>query len=251
MTLLKINNLHKQFGDKSILKGISLNAELGEIITILGPSGSGKSTLLRCINFLETPSQGTISLNDIEISADFLNLKTERKKIIEIRKKVSMVFQHFNLWSHLTSIENVIEAPLRVLKISKEEAMEIGKKQLEKVGLLSHKDYYPSKLSGGQKQRVAIARALAMSPEVILFDEPTSSLDPELVQDVLKVIKQLAKESLTMLIVSHEIQFAKDVSDKTIFIYDGLIEEEGKSNKVFKRPTSSRFKQFLSTTNLK
>lgn len=251
MSYLQVSNLHKSYDDKKILRGISFSAEKGEIISILGPSGSGKSTMLRCINFLEIPTQGTILFKGISISTDQIEKKEGQNRILSLRKKVSMVFQHFNLWSHMTVIENVCEAPIRVLKVSKQEAHESGMKQLAKVGLEAFYDKYPDQLSGGQKQRVAIARALAMKPEVILFDEPTSSLDPELVQGVLKVIRGLAEENLTMLIVSHEIQFSKDVSDRTLFLYDGIIEEEGKSSEVFANTHSQRFKQFLSSINLR
>ncbi len=251
MSYLQVSNLHKSYDDKKILRGISFSAEKGEIVSILGPSGSGKSTMLRCINFLEIPTQGTISFKGISISTDQIEKKEGKNKILSLRKKVSMVFQHFNLWSHMTVIENVCEAPIQVLKVSKQEAYESGMRQLAKVGLEAFHDKYPDQLSGGQKQRVAIARALAMKPEVILFDEPTSSLDPELVQGVLKVIRSLAEENLTMLIVSHEIQFSKDVSDRTLFLYDGIIEEEGKSNEVFANTRSQRFKQFLSSINLR
>lgn len=251
MSYLQVSNLHKSYDDKKILRGISFSAERGEIVSILGPSGSGKSTMLRCINFLEIPTQGTISFKGISISTDQIEKKEGKNKILSLRKKVSMVFQHFNLWSHMTVIENVCEAPIRVLKVSKQEALEGGMRQLAKVGLEAFHDKYPDQLSGGQKQRVAIARALAMKPEVILFDEPTSSLDPELVQGVLKVIRSLAEENLTMLIVSHEIQFSKDVSDRTLFLYDGIIEEEGKSREVFANTRSQRFKQFLSSINLR
>lgn len=251
MTFLQIKDLHKSYNDKKILQGITFSAQKGEIISILGPSGSGKSTLLRCINFLESPTQGTIIFKDIVIDSGEQEKREVKGKILEVRKKVSMVFQHFNLWSHMTVMENVTESPIRVLKMSREEAHADGLKQLSKVGLDEFKDKYPDQLSGGQKQRVAIARALAMNPEVILFDEPTSSLDPELVQEVLKVIKNLAEENLTMLIVSHEIQFSKDVSDRTLFLFQGIIEEEGNSDVVFSNPKSPRFKQFLSSINLR
>lgn len=251
MAILEVKDLHKNYGDKSILSGISLTAKEGEIISILGPSGSGKSTFLRCINFLEEPTSGTIGFKDITVNSDEVSTKLGKHKIIAIRKKVAMVFQHFNLWSHMSVIDNIIQAPIRVLKRDKREAIEDGMNQLHKVGLQEFADKYPDQLSGGQKQRVAIARALSMHPDVILFDEPTSSLDPELVQDVLKVIKKLAEEQLTMLIVSHEIQFSKDVSDKTIFFYNGVIEEQGDSSKIFSQSSSERFRQFLSSINLK
>ncbi len=233
--LLKVENLRKNFADHVVLDDVSLDAEKGDVISILGPSGSGKSTLLRCINFLERPNYGKVELQDTLV--DFS--KPEKgsgleKKINAIRKKVSMVFQHFNLWSHLSVLENINEAPLRVLKRSKKEATEKADFLLEKVELYKYKNYYPSQLSGGQKQRVAIARALAMDPEVILFDEPTSALDPELVQEVQKVILSLAKEGLTMLIVSHEINFSKDVSKKTIFLHQGKVLAAEKTSNFYK-----------------
>ncbi len=249
MELLKVESLSKKFKQDLVLEDVSFTAQRGDVISIIGPSGSGKSTLLRCINFLETPSEGKISLKNetIEFFSNKKN-KINFKQINQIRKKVTMVFQHFNLWSHLTVYENIVEAPLKVLKKPKLEVAEKANYLLEKVGLSGHKDHYPSQLSGGQKQRIAIARALAMDPEMILFDEPTSALDPELVQEVLKVIKNLAQEQLTMLIVSHEINFSKEVSNKTMFLHGGKIVSFGETAKVYRNKEKNQlFKKFLSS----
>ncbi len=250
---LSIENLHKSFGDIEVLKGISLKADKGDVISILGSSGSGKSTLLRCINFLEMPNAGEITVCGEEIKL-VQNKKGESrprdiKQVERIRSKLSMVFQQFNLWSHMTILENVIEAPIHVLKVPKAKAIEKAEYYLDKVGIKEKLDVYPAQLSGGQQQRAAIARALAMEPEVMLFDEPTSALDPELVGEVLQVIKNLAKEGRTMIVVTHEMGFARDVSSRVIFLHDGKIEEEGKPAIVFENPKSKRFLQFLSTTN--
>lgn len=250
-TSLKITNIHKSFGSLKVLKGISFDANKGDVIAILGSSGSGKSTLLRCINLLETPDEGEVSVSGekIEMVKTKHSLKPKSQKQVDrLRTKLGMVFQGFNLWPHKTVLENVIEAPIHVQKRNKAECIEEAKHLLEKVGLGDRADYFPSQLSGGQKQRVAIARALAMNPDALLFDEPTSALDPELVGEVLKVMKDLADEGRTMLVVTHEMGFAKDVASRVIFMHKGLIEEDGCPNVVFDQPKSERFKQFLSNT---
>lgn len=239
--MIEINKLYKSFDKLEVLKNINLNVKQGEITTIIGPSGSGKSTLLRCINYLENPNRGTIKIDKISVDA----LKHKKKEIRDLREKSSMVFQNYNLFKHKTAIENVIEGLLVIKKINKKEAYELGVKYLEKVGLGDRIDYYPSQLSGGQQQRVGIARALAMNPKVILFDEPTSSLDPELVGEVLEVIKNLAKEGITMLIVTHEIQFAKEIANRVIFMDGGTIIEDGTPIEVFENPKHERTKTFL------
>lgn len=248
---LSIKNLHKSFGDNDVLKGIDLEAEKGDVISILGASGSGKSTLLRCVNLLETPTSGQIIVNGelIEMKQDKNNNSTpvSIKQVERIRSKLAMVFQSFNLWSHMTVLENIIEAPIHVLGVPKKEAIAKAEAILERVGLYDRKNNYPEQLSGGQKQRVAIARALAVEPEVMLFDEPTSALDPELVGEVLSVMRGLAEEGRTMLVVTHEMAFARDVSNKVLFLHQGLVEEEGKPEIIFENPSSQRFKQFISS----
>ncbi len=253
MTVLSLNikNVHKSFGSLKVLKGISLEANKGDVIAILGSSGSGKSTLLRCINLLETPDEGevTVSGEKIDMVKTKKGLKAkDHKQVDRLRTKLGMVFQGFNLWPHKTVLENVIEAPIYVQKRGKSECIDEAKQLLEKVGLSDRADYYPSQLSGGQKQRVAIARALAMKPDALLFDEPTSALDPELVGEVLKVMKDLAEEGRTMLVVTHEMGFARDVATRVIFMHEGQIEEDGCPDIVFDQPKSTRFKQFLSNT---
>lgn len=246
--VLDVQDLHKSFGDLEILKGISLSLYKGEVISLLGSSGSGKSTFLRCLNLLETPDSGQITLNHetLELKASPKGLIAKNQKQLQkYRSKVGMVFQSFNLWAHMTVLENVIEAPIHVLGIPKKEAIATAEKLLDKVGLLNKKDAFPNSLSGGQQQRVAIARTLAMNPDVILFDEPTSALDPELVQEVLKVIQELAKEGMTMIIVTHEMDFARNVSDKILFFHQGVIEESGTPDEIFTNPKSERFKQFI------
>lgn len=246
--VLDVQDLHKSFGDLKILKGISLSLYKGEVISLLGSSGSGKSTFLRCLNLLETPDSGRIVLNNEELtlkaSPKGLVAKNQ-KQLQKYRSKVGMVFQSFNLWAHMTVLENVIEAPIHVLGIPKKDAIATAEILLDKVGLLNKKDAFPNSLSGGQQQRVAIARTLAMNPDVILFDEPTSALDPELVQEVLKVIQELAKEGMTMIIVTHEMDFARNVSDKILFFHQGVIEESGAPDEMFNNPKSERFKQFI------
>lgn len=249
MEKLIVNNVFKNFGNKEVLKGVSLKAMPGDVISIIGASGSGKSTFLRCLNLLEKPNQAQIILNGEELlltqnKAGEL-YATSEKQLTAMRAKLSMVFQHFNLWGHMTVLENLIEAPVSVLKISKSEAINRAEKYLKKVGLLDFRDSYPAFLSGGQQQRVAIARALCMEPEVILFDEPTSALDPELVGEVLKVMRDLAQEGRTMIVVTHEMAFAKDVSRHVIFLHQGRIEEEGDPKVVLLTPKSERLQQFL------
>jgi len=246
---LDIRDIHKQFGELEVLKGISLKANDHDVISILGSSGSGKSTFLRCINLLETPTSG-----EVLVEGESIKMKTgkhgpeaaDRKQVERIRSQLAMVFQQFNLWAHMTVVQNVMEAPLHVLKLSKADARERARKYLEKVGMIDRMDFYPSQLSGGQQQRVAIARALAMEPKALLFDEPTSALDPELVNEVLKVMRALAVEGRTMLVVTHEMGFAREVSDRVIFLHQGRVEEKGTPQEVFNNPTSQRFKDFLS-----
>ena len=236
--LLRVENLHKRFGDLHVLKGVNLSVEKGEVVVIIGPSGSGKSTLLRCINRLEEPTSGRIFLDDEEITSD-------RVDINRIRQRIGMVFQQFNLFPHLTAIENVTLAPVKVKGMDKDEAYRIGMELLEKVGLKDKASYYPHQLSGGQQQRVAIARALAMNPEVMLFDEVTSALDPELVKEVLEVMRELAREGMTMLVVTHEMGFAREVGDRVIFMDHGVIVEEGTPEEIFSNPKEERTRRFL------
>ena len=236
--IIEVTNLHKSFGDLHVLKGVNMTVQPGEVVALIGSSGSGKSTLLRCLNRLETISDGQIVIDGIE-----LNQST--KNINQIRREVGMVFQQFNLFPHMTVLENIVEAPIRVLKKSREDAVKTAMALLEKVGLSDKKDTYPRKLSGGQQQRIAIARALAMNPKIMLFDEPTSALDPELVGEVLQVMKQLAKEGMTMLIVTHEMGFAREAADRVIFMNNGVIEEEGDPEAVLTRPKSERLRAFL------
>jgi ABC-type histidine transport system ATPase subunit len=246
---LTIENLYKDFGELKVLKGISLSAQEGNVISLIGSSGSGKSTLLRCVNLLEMPTSGNIYVGE-ELIALKKNRRGEtvpesQKQVDRIRTKLGMVFQHFNLWSHMTVLENIIEAPVHVQKTPKKEAEEKAMAYLEKVGIADRSHYYPVQLSGGQQQRAAIARALAMEPDVLLFDEPTSALDPELVGEVLQVMKKLAIEGRTMIVATHEMGFAKDVSSKVVFLDSGIIEEEGPPQKVFNVPDSDRCKKFL------
>ncbi len=239
MSLLKIIDLHKRFGDLYVLKGINMEVERGEVVVIIGPSGSGKSTLLKCINRLEEPTQGKIILDGVDITDPKIDIN-------KIRQRIGIVFQQFNLFSHLTALEN-ITLPLRVVKkIPKDEAEKIAMKFLKKVGLDDKADHYPHQLSGGQQQRVAIARALAMNPEVMLFDEVTSALDPELVKEVLDVMKQLARDGMTMIVVTHEMGFAREVGDRVIFMDNGRIVEEGTPEEIFTNPKHKRTKKFLS-----
>ena len=236
--MIKIENLHKRFGKLEVLNGIDINVEKGEIIAIIGPSGSGKSTFLRCINRLEEPSEGKIFI-------DGENILSKETNINKIREKVGMVFQHFNLFLHKNVIKNITLAPIKIKNYSVELAEKKADKLLSKVGLLDKKYAFPNQLSGGQKQRIAIARALAMEPEVMLFDEPTSALDPELTGEVLKVIRGLADRHTTMVIVTHEMKFARDVSDKVLFLDQGTIAEYGTPEQVFEHPKEERTRQFL------
>jgi len=247
---LVTTDIHKQFGDHEVLKGISMRAHKGDVISLIGSSGSGKSTFLRCINLLEVPTSG-----DIQVHGETIEFKTDKRglrvpanirQVEQIRARLAMVFQSFNLWSHMTVMENIIEAPINVLGISKAEAIERAEEHLNRVGLFDRRDYYPAHLSGGQQQRAAIARALAMNPTVMLFDEPTSALDPELVGEVLKVMRGLAEEGRTMIVVTHEMSFARDVSNHVVYLHEGRIEEQGNPQEVFANPSSERMKQFLS-----
>lgn len=237
-TVVRIENLRKSFGDNEVLRGIDLDVRRGEVVVILGPSGSGKSTLLRCVNLLEKPTSGRIFVEDVETTA-------KKTDINKVRAKLGMVFQNFNLFPHLTAKGNVMLAQRKVLHRGKEEAERMAVEQLTKVGLGDRIDFKPSELSGGQQQRVAIARALAMNPHVMLFDEATSALDPELVRDVLSVMKSLAKGGMTMIVVTHEMGFARDVADRVIFMDGGFIVEQGSPEDVFDHPTSNRTKDFL------
>ncbi|AHE33944.1 ABC transporter ATP-binding protein [Burkholderia pseudomallei] len=248
---LEARDIHKRYGDNEVLKGVSLSAKAGDVISIIGASGSGKSTFLRCINFLERPNAGQIVVDGetVRTKADRAgNLEVaDHKQLQRIRTKLAMVFQHFNLWAHMNVLENVMEAPVHVLGITKREAQERAREYLEKVGLAPRVEtQYPSHLSGGQQQRVAIARALAMHPDVMLFDEPTSALDPELVGEVLKVMQKLAEEGRTMIVVTHEMGFARNVSNHVMFLHQGRTEEEGAPADVLARPQSERLRQFLS-----
>ena len=240
MSLLKIIDLHKYFGQNHVLKGINMEIKKGEVVVVIGPSGSGKSTLLRCINRLEEPDRGKIIIDgEIEITHPKADLN-------KIRQRIGMVFQQFNLFPHLTALQNVTLAPIKVKGMPKDEAEAIGLELLAKVGLAEKAHEYPHQLSGGQQQRVAIARALAMNPELMLFDEVTSALDPELVKEVLDVMKQLARDGMTMLVVTHEMGFAKEVGDRIVFMDEGIIVEEGKPEKIFTNPRNERTRRFLS-----
>lgn len=240
--MLKVRNIHKYFDGSHILKGIDLQVEKGDVIAIIGPSGSGKTTLLRCMNFLEKADEGTMVFDNKEI--DF-SKKISKNDIAEIRKRTAFVFQSYNLFFNKTALQNVTEGLIVARKVDKETANKKAMKLLEKVGLADRADYYPSQLSGGQQQRVAIARALATDPEIIYFDEPTSALDPELINEVLNVMKQLADEGMTMIVVTHEMNFAKEVSKRTIFMDDGIIVEEGESKQLFDHPQQERTRAFL------
>jgi ABC-type histidine transport system ATPase subunit len=250
--VLVAEDIHKTFGTIEVLKGISVAAHQGDVIAMLGSSGSGKSTFLRCVNFLENPTGGSIT-----VAGEMMRLKRNRhgdlvpedpEQIRRMRSKLSMVFQSFNLWSHMTVLENVIEAPIHVQKVLKAEAIEKAEALLDKVGIHEQKDKYPAHMSGGQQQRAAIARALATDPAVMLFDEPTSALDPELVGEVLKVMRDLAEEGRTMIVVTHEMGFARDVSSRVIFLHAGKIEEDGPPGEIMTNPSSERFQQFLART---
>lgn len=249
--LVEARNVHKSFDHLEVLKGINLDVMPGEVVVILGPSGSGKSTFLRCINLLENPNEG-----EILVAGEQLKLKRDKqgdliaadgKQLNRVRSELGFVFQNFNLWPHMSVLDNIIEAPRRVLGQSKAEATEVAEALLAKVGIADKRHVYPNQLSGGQQQRAAIARTLAMQPKVILFDEPTSALDPEMVQEVLTVIRSLAEEGRTMLLVTHEMNFAKQVSSEVVFLHQGLVEEMGTPEQVFDNPQSARCKQFMSS----
>jgi len=246
---LDIEDLHKNFASLEVLKGVSLTAHDGDVISIIGSSGSGKSTLLRCINLLENPSRGRIRVGGEELALRHKSgiglVAADAGQITRLRARIGFVFQSFNLWSHLTIIENVTEAPIHVRKVPTAEARDRAEALLAKVGIADKRDHYPSQLSGGQQQRAAIARALAMEPQVILFDEPTSALDPELVGEVLQVMQTLAEEGRTMLVVTHEMAFARDVSTQVVFLHEGRVDEQGPPSRVFQNPHSERCRQFL------
>jgi ABC-type polar amino acid transport system ATPase subunit len=238
-TMITVKDLHKKFGDNEVLKGIDCEVQEQEVVCVIGPSGSGKSTFLRCLNALETVTSGTVLINGHALTDSKTNVTL-------VRKEVGMVFQHFNLFPHLKVIDNVMLAPLKVSKVSAQEARVKAEMLLEKVGLTEKRDSYPSSLSGGQQQRVAIARALAMDPKVMLFDEPTSALDPEIVGEVLAVMQELAKEGMTMVVVTHEMGFAREVADRVIFMDQGVIVEEGSPAQIFGAPQHARTQSFLS-----
>jgi cystine transport system ATP-binding protein len=240
--MITIDGLHKQFGQLEVLKDIDLKINKGQVVVVIGPSGSGKTTLLRCLNILEVPTTGSVTIDDQ--TTDF-STKVSKKSIDALRKKSAMVFQHYNLFPHMTVLQNVMEGPVTVKKLSKSEAQKRAENLLEKVGLGDKLDFYPHQLSGGQQQRVGIARALALEPKVMLFDEPTSALDPELVGEVLQVMKDLADEGITMVVVTHEMRFARDVADEVIFMDQGKIIERSEPHEMFTHPKEERTRQFL------
>ncbi len=242
--VLEARDIHKRFGEHHVLKGISLRAHEQDVISILGASGSGKSTFLRCLNFLETPTSGTVCVQGDEISVRD-GKRSSREHLQAIRRCLGMVFQQFNLWTHRTVLENVTEGPIHVLGLQRDDACARAEALLDSVGLLHYKGQYPSMLSGGQQQRVAIARALAMEPDAILFDEPTSALDPELVNDVLGVMRKLANDGMTMIVVTHEMSLARDVSSKVVFLHEGVIAEQGAPEQMFSAPTTDVFSRFI------
>ncbi|WP_026621565.1 octopine/nopaline transport system ATP-binding protein (plasmid) [Ensifer sp. WSM1721] len=249
---LIVRDIRKSFGALEVLKGISLEACKGDVIAILGSSGSGKSTFLRCINLLETPDSGEIMVGGEQVSMRIDKrgqpMPSSRRQVGRLRVELGMVFQSFNLWSHMTVLENITEAPVHVLKRPRKECVELAEALLNKVGLADRRNYYPAHLSGGQQQRAAIARALAMEPKVLLFDEPTSALDPELVGEVLKVMRSLAEEGRTMLVVTHEMAFARNVSNRIVFFDNGRVEAEGSPRELFDNPTSDRFRRFIASS---
>ena len=249
--VIEISKLHKSYGDLQVLKGVSLTARKGDVVSLIGSSGSGKSTLLRCVNLLEDSQQGEILFNGEAVlwsPGKYDRMPADKHQVQKIRTNLSMVFQQFNLWAHMTILENVVEAPVTVLKRPRAEVEKSARRYLEQVGIGDKCDAYPAQLSGGQQQRAAIARALCMEPEALLFDEPTSALDPELEQEVIRVIKDLAAEGRTMLLVTHDMKLAADVSNHVIFLHQGLIEEQGAPKTVFDAPKSDRLRQFLSST---
>lgn len=248
MAILEIKNLHKKFKENIVLNGVDLSVNKGDIIGIVGPSGTGKSTLLRSINLLERPEEGEITIGETTVHLPLT--RKEKKEAFELRKHTGMVFQKFGLFEHKTALENVMEGLITVQKKSKEEAREIALKELENVGLLDHQNHYPRHMSGGQQQRVAIARTLAMKPEIILLDEPTSALDPELVTEVLNIIKNIAEQGYTMILVSHEMNFVRKISNRVIFLDGGKIIEDGAPSEVFEYPKSERAKEFFAKMNL-
>lgn len=239
--MLTVTNVHKSFGKNEILKGVNLNVNKGDVIVILGPSGSGKTTLLRILDFLETADKGELKFDDIETDLAHANKKT----ILSVRRKTGFVYQNYNLFANKTALENVMEGLVTARKVPKDQAKEIAEKALSKVGLLDRKDFYPSQLSGGQQQRVGIARAVAINPDVVLFDEPTSALDPELVGEVLNVIKELAKEGTTMIVVTHEMSFAEEVASQVVFMEGGVVVEQGTAKEIFNNPKEERTRKFL------
>jgi len=246
---ISIENLHKSFGQLEVLKGVSLRAHEGDVVAIIGGSGSGKSTMLRCINFLETPTSGKIFIGGEQVAMKADGHPSDRKQIERLRQQLGMVFQSFNLWTHKTVLENLIEVPVHVLGVPKAEAIARAEKLLARVGLAEKAGVYPAFMSGGQQQRAAIARALCMEPRAMLFDEPTSALDPELVGEVLNVIRALADEGRTMILVTHEMKFAREVASHVVYLYNGLIEEEGPPEQLFGSPKSDRLKQFLKSVS--
>ncbi len=253
--ILQALDIHKRFGTNEVLKGVSVQARAGDVISLIGSSGSGKSTFLRCLNLLEQPNSGRILVDgeelalvpDLRDKAGSLRAQDSRQ-LQRLRSRVAMVFQHFNLWAHMTALENVTEVPVHVLGLSKAEALERAERYLNKVGVYHRKDAYPAHLSGGEQQRVAIARALAMEPKVMLFDEPTSALDPELVGEVLRVMRSVAEEGRTMIVVTHEMSFAREVSNHVVFLHKGQIEEQGDPREVLSRPSTERLQGFLANS---
>ncbi len=242
--IIKVRGLHKYFGPLHVIKGVDLDVTSGEVVVVIGPSGGGKSTFLRCLNFLEEPSAGVIEIDTLKINAEE-SLRRQRKRIQKLRQKAGMVFQQFNLFPHMTALENVIEAPLTVKKMPRNEAISKAEELLEWVGLSEKRDEYPSRLSGGQQQRVAIARALCMEPKIMLFDEPTSALDPELINEVVDVMERLADEGMTMVVVTHELHFARDVADRVILMADGVWAEIAPPGEFFTNPKEERTRRFL------
>ncbi len=253
MSFITVNNISKAFAGTQILREISLSVEKGQVVSIIGSSGSGKSTLLRCLNFLTTPDSGSVQMDQTIVEVCYDKKKqpyVDEEQVRKLRSITAMVFQQWNLWSHMTILDNIIEVPVHIYKKPKQQAVAYAQELLDKVGILEQQDKFPLQLSGGQQQRAAIARALAIDPEVLLFDEPTSALDPELVQEVLQVIKQLASEHRTMLVVTHEMNFAMDVADQLLFLHQGIIEEQGDPATVLNNPKSQRLQQFLLHTQV-
>jgi polar amino acid transport system ATP-binding protein len=242
---VRVEDLHKSFGSLEVLRGVSLSARQGDVVAIIGGSGSGKSTLLRCVNFLETPTSGKIIISGETVAVRADGTPSDRRQIERLRQSLGMVFQNFNLWTHKTVLENLIEVPVHVLGVHRAEAVDRARRLLARVGLAEKADVYPAFMSGGQQQRAAIARALCMEPDAMLFDEPTSALDPELVGEVLNVIRGLADEGRTMILVTHEMKFAREVANHVVYLYKGLVEEEGPPEQLFGAPKSERLRQFL------